>query len=179
MEKERSAGAVIFRKNKETKYLLLHYELGHWGFPKGNIEAKEKNEDTIKREAEEETGLKDITIIKNFKEKLHYFYMSEISTRKLHALAGNKREISEHAQKPAVFDKLKGQLTSKEVVFYLAETKKAKIKLSFEHIGYKWLPFKEALEKLSFKNSKDILKKADDFLKRNPRLSDYFSRNSS
>ena len=145
MKKERSAGAVIFRKNKKNMYLLLQYELGHWDFPKGNIEANEKDHDTIKREAEEETGLKDIKIINGFKEKLHYFY------------------------------KLKRQLISKDVVFYLAETKKNKIKLSFEHIGYKWLSFKEALDKLTFKNARDILKKADDFLKKNPRLSDYFS----
>ena len=144
MKKESSAGAVIFRKNKETKYLLLHYEAGHWDFPKGNIEANEKDEDTIKREVKEETGIKDIKIIKDFKEKLHYFY------------------------------KLKGKLISKEVVFYLAETKTAKIKLSFEHVGYKWLPFKEALEKLTFKNAKDILKKADEFLKRNPRLKGFY-----
>ena len=126
MEKEKSAGAVVFRKDKETKYLLLHYEAGHWDFPKGHIEANETDEDTIKRETEEETGLKDIRLI------------------------------------------------SKDVIFYLAETKKAKIKLSFEHIGYKWLPFKQTLEKLTFKNAKDILKKADSFLKKNPRLSEFY-----
>ena len=150
MEKESSAGAVIFRNaqksaifgtnyvgNNKTQYLLLRYEAGHWDFSKGNIEKNEKEEDTIKREVKEETGLEDIKMINGFKEKINYFY------------------------------KLNGRLISKEVVFYLAETKKAKIKLSFEHIGYKWLPFEEALEKLTFKNSKDILKKADNFLKKN------------
>ena len=145
MKKESSAGAVIFRKNKETKYLLLHYEAGHWDFPKGNIEEGETDKDTIKREVKEETSIEDIKIIKNFKEKLHYFY------------------------------KLKGELISKEVIFYLAGTKTAKIKLSFEHIGYKWLPFKEAVEKLSFKNAKDILKKADIFLKKNPMLGEFIN----
>lgn len=136
MEKEKSAGAITFRKNKETKYLLLHYESGHWDLPKGNIEANEKYEDTIKREIKEEAGIEDIIIIKDFKERVHYFYKSE------------------------------GKLISKEVIFYLAETKTSKIKLSFEHTGFEWLSFKKATEKLTFKNAKDLLKKADDFLKK-------------
>jgi len=39
------------------------------------------------------------------------------------------------------------------------------VKVSFEHIGFKWLPYEEAIEKLTFKNAKDILKKANDYLK--------------
>jgi len=137
MNKESSAGAVVFRKGKETEYLLLHYEEGHWDFPKGNIEEGETDEDTIKREIKEETSIDDIAIIKEFKEKIHYFY------------------------------KLNGELVSKEVVFHLAETKKDKIKLSFEHIDYKWVNFEEALEQLTFKNAKNVLKKADGFLREN------------
>ena len=136
MRKESSAGAVIFRKNKETEYLLLKYEMGHWDFPKGNIEVGEKDEETIKREINEETGIDDITIIKEFREKIHYFY------------------------------KLKGELVSKDVVFHLAETKKDKVKLSFEHMDFKWLGFEEAMEKLTFKNAKGILEKADGFLRK-------------
>jgi 8-oxo-dGTP pyrophosphatase MutT (NUDIX family) len=143
MKNERSAGAVIFRKNNKTMYLLLEYAMGHWDFPKGNIEKGETEEETIKREVKEETGIGDLKITKDFREVISYFY------------------------------KLKGELVSKKVVFYLAETKTFKIRLSFEHKGYKWLPFKEAVEKLTFKNAKEILKKADAFLKKNPRLSEF------
>jgi len=31
-------------------------------------------------------------------------------------------------------------------------------------LGYKWLPYKEALESLSFQNAKRILKKANEYL---------------
>jgi hypothetical protein len=41
-----------------------------------------------------------------------------------------------------------------------------KVELSFEHVGYIWLDYKHTLEKLSFKNSKDVLQKAQDFLKK-------------
>ncbi len=135
MPVERSAGAVIFRKETDvTEYLLLHYQSGHWDFPKGHIEKEEKEVDTVKREVEEETGLKDLKIIEDLKEQIKYFF------------------------------KLKGQSIFKTVIFYLAETKTKEVKISWEHIGYKWLPYEEAIEQLTFKNAKDVLKKAHNFL---------------
>ncbi|MBI2207904.1 NUDIX domain-containing protein [Candidatus Woesearchaeota archaeon] len=143
MKKERSAGAVIFRKGKEIKYLLLHYEAGHWDFPKGHIEEKEVDIDTIKREVREETGIKDIEVVKGFKEKISYYF------------------------------KQNGELISKEVVFYLAKTSTEQVKISFEHIGYIWLPYDKAVEKLTFKNAKEILEKANAFLKTHKTLEDF------
>ena len=134
MPKEISAGAVVFRQNKEVKYLLLNYEAGHWDFPKGHIEKGEEEKETVKREVEEETGISKISFIEGFKEKIKYFYRRE------------------------------GQTIYKEVVFYLVETKESKIKISFEHIGYEWLDYEDALKRLTFKNAKEILKKAHSFL---------------
>ena len=63
---EKSAGIIIFRKNRALKYLLLNYpssvrtENKYWGFTKGRIEPGEKELDAAKREAEEETGIKDL-----------------------------------------------------------------------------------------------------------------------
>jgi hypothetical protein len=48
----------------------------------------------------------------------------------------------------------------------LAKTKQEKVKISLEHIGYRWLPFKAAYQKLTFQNAKATLKKADQFLKK-------------
>lgn len=136
MIREKSAGAVVFRqKNKIKYYLLLHYESGHWDFPKGHIEKNETEIDTVKREIKEETGIEDIEIIAGFREKIKYFFTSERKT---------------------IF---------KEVIFYLAETKTEEVKISFEHVGYKWLPYKEALRQLTFENAKEILKNANDCLK--------------
>ena len=134
MINERSAGAIIFIRDKEIKYLLLHYGLGHWEFVKGNIEENEDIKNTVTRETEEETGIKDLKFISNFKEKIQFFY---------------KRD---------------NNLVKKEVIYYLAETKTEDIKLSFEHIGYKWLTYEEALKQLTFKNSKEILKKVHNML---------------
>lgn len=132
---ERSAGAIIFRK-KEDKiyYLLLHYQFGHWDFPKGHIEKGEKSADTAIREVKEETGLDDLSVVEGFKETIKYFF------------------------------KVQGKTIFKTVVFYLAEVKNEIVKISFEHTGYKWLPYQEVLKQLTFKNAKRILKKANDFL---------------
>jgi len=135
MPVEKSAGAVVFRREKgKIYYLLLHYEAGHWDFPKGIIEKGEKIENTARREIKEETGIEDIKFIEEFKEWIKYFF------------------------------KLKGRNIFKIVTFLLAETKEKEVKISWEHIGYKWLPYEEALEQLTFKNAKEILKKANDFL---------------
>lgn len=135
MPVEKSAGAVIFsRADKKIEYLLLHYQAGHWDFPKGNIEKGEKLEDTARRETKEETGIEDIKFIPGFKESIKYFY------------------------------RLKKKNIFKIATFFLAETKTKKVKISWEHIDYKWLPHEEALEQLTFKNAKETLKKANHFL---------------
>jgi 8-oxo-dGTP pyrophosphatase MutT (NUDIX family) len=142
MPVEKSAGAVIFRReNDEIFYLLLHYpgtshrtEKDYWDFPKGHIEKGEKIEETVKREVREETGLKDLKFIEGFKKWIKYFFYFQ------------------------------GKKIFKIVTFLLAETKTKKVKISFEHIGYKWLPYQKALEKLTFDSAKEILKKANDYL---------------
>ena len=143
MKQEKSAGAIVYRKEKEPMFLLLHYEMGHWDFPKGNIEKGEIDIETIKREIQEETGIKDVEILKDFKEKIQYYF------------------------------KFEGELINKTVVFYLAKTDAEKVKLSFEHIGFIWLPYDKAMEQLTYKNAKEILKKANDFLTTHKTLDDF------
>jgi hypothetical protein len=41
------------------------------------------------------------------------------------------------------------------------------IKLSFEHVNFAWLTYEGAMEKLTFKNARDVLRKAQDFLAKN------------
>jgi len=145
MPKEISAGAVVFRKKgKKIYYLLLHYEAGHWGFPKGHIEKGESREEAMKREVKEETGISDLEIVKGFYHYLKYFFRNTYNLK--------KRE-----KKNAFW-------IFKIAHYFLAETKTEKIKISFEHTGYEWLPYEEALKKITFKNAKDILKKANEFL---------------
>lgn len=144
--KEKSAGAIIFKKTLDgsTNYLLLHYESGHWEFAKGHVEKGETEEQTVEREVEEETGIKDLKIISGFRYFIKYFFKATYGVK-------NK-------------DKNKAPLVFKTVAFFLAETNTEQIQLSPEHIGFKWLPYEEALNQLTHKNAKNILKKANDFL---------------
>lgn len=62
MKYEKSCGAVIWRSNGgKREYLLVLNKkgnaMGHWGFPKGHVEAGESEIETAKREILEETGL--------------------------------------------------------------------------------------------------------------------------
>lgn len=132
MPQEKSAGVIIFRKDgNETFFLLLRaYSWGQWNFPKGNIESGENEKEAALREAREETGLNNFNIIEDFKEKIEYYY------------------------------KKRGETVHKEVIYFLAETDEKDIKLSFEHKGYTWLNFEQALNLVSFDNSRELLKKA-------------------
>lgn len=145
MPKEKSAGAIIFRLvDGVPHYLLLHYPSGHWEFAKGHIEEGEKPEEAAKREIREETGIENITLIPGFKEYSKYFF------KKSYDLKGEAKKLA-----PWVF---------KLVVFYLGQTHTEDVKISYEHKGFVWLPFKAAVKKLTFKNAKELLKKADDFI---------------
>lgn len=155
MIREISAGAVVFKKeNGKIKYLLLRYgskkNPKHWDFPRGGIEKNEKSIETAKREIWEEAGIKYLKFIPGFKENIRWFYKRKINFRvKSNGILKNKAKVI------AVF---------KRAIFYLAELKKGKVKISFEHVDYKWLPCDEALECLTFKNAKNVLKKANQFL---------------
>ena len=137
MEHEKSCGAVIFKVGNDTEYLLLHYEAGHWDFVKGHVEMGESEEETVKREILEETGLSNNTFLNDFRERIEYFY------------------------------RRRGRVVSKEVIFYLVRnTGEEQVKISGEHIGYDWLPYREALDRLTYKNAKETLRKAEEHLQR-------------
>jgi 8-oxo-dGTP pyrophosphatase MutT (NUDIX family) len=136
MPKEKSVGGTIFREGNQRQFLLLHYNAGHWGFPKGHVEENETERQTLLREIREETGLTGLEPLPGFREKTSYFFRRE---------------------KQTVF---------KEVIFYLLEAKSREVNISHEHQGFEWLPFQEALERLSFKNTRQVLEKAKAYLEK-------------
>lgn len=56
-------------------------------------------------------------------------------------------------------------LIQKYVTFFVGEAINNDVIMSWEHLGYLWLPYQAALDQLSFDNAKDTLKKAEAFLK--------------
>lgn len=89
----------------------------------------------VRREAAEETGLSQIEFVPGFKETIRYFV----------DYGGEKR--------------------LKFVAFFLAETKRGRVNISWEHQGYAWLPYEEAHKRLTFISDKSVLKKAEQFLR--------------
>ncbi len=150
MPREKSAGAIIFREQEGKKYyLLLHYpgvnrKGGHWEFAKGHIEDGEDEEQAVKRETEEETGIKNLKLIPGFKKYIKYFFRAN------YGLEGEARKKA-----PWIF---------KLVVFYIAKTNTQQIKLSKEHDDFAWLLYQEAVKKITYKNSKELFKKAYEYL---------------
>lgn len=135
--REFSCGAIIYRLQRgKPLYLILHYEAGHWDFPKGNVEKGERPVETAAREIREETGITRIEFEEGFKEKITYFFKRGRET---------------------VF---------KQVIFFLARTTQKKVALSFEHVGSKWLEFDKARGQLTYKNAEQLLEKAGKFLAR-------------
>jgi 8-oxo-dGTP pyrophosphatase MutT (NUDIX family) len=130
MPSEKSCGAVIFKQNTEKKYLLLHYEGGHWDFVKGHVEGGETEKETVLRETREEAGITDLSFVEGFRHRISYYYRRA------------------------------GRTVFKEVIFYLLESKTDAVRLSREHVGYDWLPYEKAYARLTYKNAKDTIEKA-------------------
>ena len=141
---EKSCGVVLFN---EQKVLLLQYAKGqkegewdlqgHWDFPKGHVDKGETEIETATRELEEETGIKNIILLDNFRKTINY----KIQKR--------DRKIS------------------KEVVFFIATTVETEINLSHEHVDYGWFDFTSALKQLTYDNARSVLSEAIIFYEKN------------
>lgn len=149
---EISAGMIIYRRTKEgPKFLLLYSGGSYWNFPKGKLNEGEKNFKAALREVEEETGLsvRDLQFRSWFRVADHFTYVR------------NRVKIR------------------KTVTYYLAETKKAEVRIKIvpphhqgeRHEGYGWFLLRDALKVVRSPNLKLHLKKAYDTVvhKKSPR----------
>ena len=136
MMDEISAGVLVYRDDDPKKYLLLHYPSGHWDFPKGHIEEGESDRETALRELREETGIKEdeVRLHDDFREEIEYFYRK------------------------------RNELSHKKVIYFLGLSEKKKIVISEEHQGFDWLPFVKAKERVTFRNARNLLEKAEEVL---------------
>ena len=134
MKEEVSAGIILFNEFDERKFLLLNYPSRHWDFVKGKMEEGETYHETALRETQEETGILDVEFLKGFKEEIEYYFRAD------------------------------NQDIHKKVIFFLGKTKTIEIILSHEHLDFIWLNFDNALERITYENAKNILKKSKEFL---------------
>ncbi|MDR1474096.1 MAG: NUDIX domain-containing protein [Endomicrobium sp.] len=140
MLKETSCGAVIYKMQGESPLFLLvnSKRNNRWGFPKGHVENRESEIETAKREIFEETGIKKIEFIENFRQENVYLINGSI-------------------------DKTKGNLVEKHSIYFLALALEDALSLDENEISkLEWLDIKKAKELLSFDYQKRIIKLAYD-----------------
>lgn len=142
-KQETSAGIIVYQADDimhQPTYLLLHYISGHWDFAKGKLEPGETKLQAAIRELKEETSL-EAQVHDHFEESLSYLFRNR-----------------------------KGEMINKTVTFFVGKETGGDIALSREHIAYIWLPFQEALQKLTYTNARQVLTKAHHFLMNNKDL---------
>ncbi len=127
---------IIF--NKSNEFLLLRRKLGWkgWEFPKGGVE-NESEEDALLREIKEETGLERVNIVRKLPHIIKYSYPARLMSQ------------------------YEGSEQSVYLLKLLAEDR---VTLSEEHDDFKWCSFAEAMELIRWKDQKDVLEMAKQYV---------------
>ncbi|HEX2951281.1 MAG TPA: NUDIX domain-containing protein [Armatimonadota bacterium] len=139
MATEKSAGAVIYKVTEDGNLLFLLLQPGPgkpWGFPKGKIDYGETEEEAARREIAEESGLTEIELDTDFRLVIHYTYR--------------------HGK----------TIVRKDVVYFVARTLTSQIRISWEHVAYRWATLHEALELVVYENARNTLRKAFEHIKK-------------
>lgn len=135
MKNDQSMGVLVFyRFPRSVKYLIIKHRKGHWAFPKGHAEKGETKLEAALRELKEETGIKKINLLKK-----------SVMVKEVYKFTG-----------------VKGVKILKKVNYFIAEAKSKKVKIDEnEIINFRWCTLKTGLERITFEESKSVLKKAD------------------
>ncbi|XP_042241658.1 bis(5'-nucleosyl)-tetraphosphatase [asymmetrical]-like isoform X2 [Homarus americanus] len=135
----RAAGLIIFRRvSTDLEYLLLKASKkeGHWTPPKGHVDPGETDKEAAIRETEEEAGL-----------------------------CSNGYTVIDSYQKVLKYTVKNKQ---KEVVYWPAELKdpSSAVKISDEHVEFRWAPLTEACSLVGFTDLVAALKECEEFLRK-------------
>lgn len=130
-KRDRSAGFVCYCDDLvslQRQWLLLDHG-GHWDLPKGHVEPGETDLAAATRELLEETSLRPIEVIADFVQSISYYFRSP--------------------RKGLVF---------KTVAFFLARVGNDPVRISDEHVGYEFLPFHDAMDRLTYAATREVLR---------------------
>lgn len=137
MPDEQASGFILFREFlPHREYLIIREGRGgHWGFPKGHIEAGEDEMAAAQREVAEEVGITRLIVQPGFAERIPYRFPRG------------------------------GRLVDKEVVLFLAQVDEDGIPGQGEVEALVWLPLAEALARLTYPEQQEALRRAAAFLR--------------
>jgi tRNA nucleotidyltransferase (CCA-adding enzyme) len=132
VKKRISAGFVIYFGEPEMReFLIIKHREGHWAFPKGHSKRYESHLETAIRELKEETGIINPELLSD-KVLLEESYFIE------------KYNIN------------------KTVLYFIGKTDSKEVNIDKkEIIDYKWCCTKDALNKITYKQTKELLIKAN------------------
>lgn len=129
MQKDESFGVIPLSKKKGywEVFLIQHHRSGYWGFPKGHAEKGETPQEAALRELKEETNLELVALLQEDPLKEQYTFVL------------NRRKVF------------------KQVLYFIAEVQGKVILQQGEiHDGI-WLPFPEAIARVTHQEGKTLL----------------------
>jgi 8-oxo-dGTP pyrophosphatase MutT (NUDIX family) len=132
---DESFGIVpIARRSDGHLFLLIQHKAGHWGFPKGHAEPGESAQGAACREFAEETGIQTY-------ELLDATFVEQYNFTKA------------------------GHVFSKTVTYFPAVVHSQTVNCQAKEVrDYAWLAYDEALAKLTFTQSRQILMQVQGYL---------------
>jgi 8-oxo-dGTP pyrophosphatase MutT (NUDIX family) len=133
---ETSAGGIVFRLERgKPRYLLIRDSYQNWGFPKGHLEPGEEPATAAVREVAEETGLRALLV------------RGLIDT-----IAWDCR--------------FRGQPIHKDCHFFLMESRRARTSPQRAEgiTACRWMSFDEAQRRISYRNARDVLRRAHEMV---------------
>ena len=127
-------------------YLLIQHQKGHWAFPKGHKDGSESDLEAAQRELREETGLTDYQLL---------------------TLPGQSDPLT--LQEAYTFTDPEGNRVAKTVTYYVAllppQFPPPELQVQPEEVAaYRWCSYPEALEQISFEESRQVLRRCQAYL---------------
>ena len=130
----KSVGAVILNPKNEV-LIMFQKQNRYWEIPKGKTEAGENELETMRREIEEETGIKGLEVLEDSRNSFSYKFA------------------------------LHGHIINKRNVYYIARAKNSDVLMSHEHLRYKWENLNKVNSLFKHKNQKVLINKVIGYLK--------------
>lgn len=147
VKRAQSAGGVVFRLDDgAAAILLLKHESGKWMLPKGTIEHGETPEEVALREVREETGISRVRVVADLGEERYYFFWRS---------------------EDAFYDKT--------VRYFLLEFlggEDAAPQAEEGFVATEWVPLGMAMERIKYKETRDVVRRAKEYLETGSRPAD-------
>jgi 8-oxo-dGTP pyrophosphatase MutT (NUDIX family) len=133
---EESAGGIVFRLERgKPRYLLIRDSYRNWGFPKGHLEPGEEPATAAVREVGEETGLRSL-LLRGLIDTIDWDF------------------------------RFRGQAIHKVCHFFLMESRRTRTSPQRAEgiTACRWMSFDEAQRRISYRNAREILRRAHEMV---------------